>query len=77
MVVVRTVVFTTTARLCGPVDKLVIEPFATEQDAPLGSPVQLIETDPGKPDPVGLTCAVYVAALPAFTVALFGVNASL
>jgi hypothetical protein len=38
--------------------KFVIEPFATEQEAPVGSPVQEIETDPGKPEPVGLTCAI-------------------
>ena len=55
VVVVRTVVLTTTARLCGPVERLVIAPLATEHEAPVGSPVQLIETDPGNPVPVGLT----------------------
>ena len=57
VVVVRAVVFTTTARLCAPVVKLVIEPLATEQVAPVGSPEQDSETEPGML-PVGVTVAM-------------------
>ena len=58
VVVVRAVVFTTRARLCGPLFKFVIDPFGTEQEAPVGSPVQDNETELGKAGALGVTVAL-------------------